>query len=147
MNRSRRCIGLMVAVPALASILAACADTRLAETSASAQASAESTPPRPPAPHQTSYGLSSDGPTTDLYTELFRANARTDQNAPAVAPVSAPASPSPVQQGQPAMTASVAQPQPAAPQAPPATATVYGISSNGTTTDLYTELFKPKRPE
>jgi hypothetical protein len=145
MNRSRRCIAFMVALPALASLIAGCADSRLAATSAGAQASGDQ--PRPPAPHQTGYGLSSDGPTTDVYTELFGAKARTDQNAPAPAPVSAPASSSPVQQAQPAMTASVAQPQPAAPQEPPATATVYGISSNGTTTDLYTELFKPKRPE
>jgi hypothetical protein len=114
----------MIVLPALAIMIAGCADSRMAATNADAQASA---------PYQTGYGLSSNGPTTDLYTELFRNNARDDRNAPATA------SSGTVQQGQPA-TAGVAQQEPV----PPASPTAFGISSNGPTTDLYTELFGPR---
>jgi hypothetical protein len=152
LNRSRRCIGLIV-LPVLAGILAGCADSRMAATDAGAGAAASggSTQPKP-ASYQTAYGLSSDGPTTDLYTELFRANARKDP-APAAPtsgtvtqPLAAPTSGT-VAQGQPATASNIAQAQPAVAEAPPATATVYGMSSDGPTTDLYTELFGRKRPE
>jgi len=149
----------------LAGILAGCADSRMAATDAGAGAAASggSTQPKP-ASYQTAYGLSSDGPTTDLYTELFRANARKDP-APATAPsatvAQSPAAPTSgtvarppaaatsgtVAQSQPATTPNVTQAQPAVAEAPPATATVYGMSSDGPTTDLYTELFGRKRPE
>jgi len=107
------------------------------DAGAGAAASSGSTQP---AAYQAAHGLSSDGPTTDLYTELFRVNARKDP-APAVATSGT------VAQGQPATASNVAQAQPAVAEAPPATATVYGISSSGPTTDLYAELFRPKRPE
>jgi hypothetical protein len=48
---------------------------------------------------------------------------------------------------QPAPAAGVTRQEAAAPEAPPAQSTVYGISSDGTTTDLYTELFGPRRRE
>ncbi len=138
----------MIALAALAGTLAGCADSHLAATSAGAQGSGDIDQPRRKATYQTGYGLSSDGPTTDLYTELFGAKSRSDPNAPAVTPALTVAAP----QSQPLSAASAApQPPPAAPQAaavPPApTATVYGIPSNGPTTDLYTELFRSKRPE
>jgi hypothetical protein len=137
----------------------------VSDAGAGAAASGVSTQPKP-ASYQTAYGLSSDGPTTDLYTELFRANARKDPTPAAAAPSATvaqpPAAPTSgtvarppaaatsgtVAQGQQPTTASnVAQAQPEVAEAPPATATVYGMSSDGPTTDLYTELFGRKRPE
>ena len=88
----------MAVLPAIAIMIAGCADSRLAATNdgVGAQASGESTPAQRSTPYQTGYGLTSDGPTTDLYTELFRPNARDDGSA------AAPVSPGAVQQGQPA---------------------------------------------
>jgi hypothetical protein len=152
--RSSNWIRVVIVLPALASMVAGCADSRIA--GANAQASSENSRTQRPAPVQTGYGLSSDGPTTDLYTELFRSkdapiapsSATVAQGQPATAsPVTVAqgrpttASPAAVPQGQPATAANAAQQIPAAPQAPPATATVYGMSSDGPTTDLYTELF------
>jgi hypothetical protein len=124
--------------------------------------------------YKTSYGFTSDGPTTDLYTELFGSSRRDAAPTPAapqpVEPVVASTTIQPVQpattpaakqkaqratasaanrQVQPApapVTAQAVQP-PAAPQPPPEPdmPTAYGITSNGPTTDLYTELFGPRR--
>jgi len=126
-------------------------------------------------PYKTGYGLSSDGPTTDLYTELFgsRKQAAAPEAVtaatPPVQPVTAAASPQPAQpataptalqprqpatasaanrQVQPAPTPTQIVQQPAAPPAPPPEPDVpvaYGITANGPTTDLYTELFGPRR--
>jgi hypothetical protein len=120
-------------------------------------------------PYKTAYGLSSEGTTTDLYTEMFgssrdknaaqpaTATATTQQVQPATAtqPVQpAPAS-GPTRQAattatrrvQPAPAATEVAQQPAAPQPPPEpdVPTAYGITANGPTTDLYTELFGPRR--
>jgi hypothetical protein len=142
-------------------------------------------------PYSTAYGISSEGTTTDLYTELFgpRKPATPPETATAaVQPVQQPAVASPAMQpGQtaaPALAATqpaqipngaksrqgksaststagrqvqpapapppapvvVAQ-QPPAPQAPPEpdVPTAYGITANGPTTDLFTELFGPRR--
>ena len=129
-------------------MIAGCADSRMAASNADAQAST---------PYQTGYGISSNGPTTDLYTELFRNKARDDRNPPATAssgpvPQGQPAVASnTVQRSQPATVASAALPgQPpmapaVQPEPPPESVpTAYGISSNGPTTDLYTELFGPR---
>jgi hypothetical protein len=131
----------MTVLPAIAIMIAGCADSRVAATGGGvgAQASDESTQARRSPAYQTSYGLTSDGPTTDVYTELFRPNAHDD--------TAVPASPAADQQGQPAPASSVAQQEPAKPQAPPASPTAYGIPSNGMTTDLYTELFGPRSHE
>jgi FtsZ-interacting cell division protein ZipA len=170
LNRSSRGIRITV-ILAAAIMVAGCADSRMAANNASsgAQASGE-------APYHTAYGISSDGPTTDLYTELFGSSRRDNGNAATppttqqAQPVTAAAPPQQVQpatasatnrQGQrttasaanrqvqpaPAPTTQVAQQPPAAPQPPPEpdTPTAYGISSNGPTTDLYTELFGPRR--
>jgi hypothetical protein len=150
----------MVLLLAGAGMIVGCADSRMAATNsgAGAQASSENTGARGSTPYQTGYGLTSDGPTTDLYTELFRPKARDDKNAPATVPSGTvppavassavqPGQPASgargAQQGQPTSVASVIQQEPATPQAPPATTTVYGIPSDGMTTDLYTELFEP----
>jgi hypothetical protein len=152
----------MIVLSAAASMIAGCADSRMAASNADAQASTS---------YQTGYGISSNGPTTDLYTELFRNNGRDDRNQPAPAtatagpvPQSQPATASStVQRGQPVTASNTAQRgQPATavntfPAGQPATAvvqqeepppqsvpTAYGISSNGPTTDLYTEIFGPR---
>jgi tRNA A37 threonylcarbamoyladenosine synthetase subunit TsaC/SUA5/YrdC len=156
LNRPFRCIFVTVLLLAATGMIAGCADSRVAATNSGAQASSGNTDARRSTPYQTGYGLTSDGPTTDLYTELFRSKARDENNAaatvssgnvqPAVAssavqpgrPASAARN---VQQGQPTSVASAVQPEPATPQTPPATTTVYGIPSDGMTTDLYTELF------
>jgi hypothetical protein len=157
LNRTSHCIRVM-AMLAAAITVAGCADSRMAASN-TAQAA-------PPTGYKTGYGLSSDGPTTDLYTELFRSNKRDDKSGPAndnSAPATVPGTvvAGPVPQNQPAAPVSNAvqhvQPAPAAgvtrqeaaaqSEAPPATATVYGLSSDGTTTDLYTELFGPRRRE
>jgi hypothetical protein len=123
--------------------------------------------------YPTAYGISSAGTTTDLYTELFGSSKTAAAPATATAapqqvqPVAAAAATQPVQpatatatrKGQPATASAatrqvppapapteVAQ-QPVAPQAPPEpdVPTAYGITANGPTTDLYTELFGPRR--
>ena len=126
------------------------------------------------APYKTAYGLSSDGPTTDLYTELF--GPRDNGNAAASPPPQQQAQPMPApaatQQVQPATASAATRPgqrttasatarqvqpapapavtqvvqQPAPPQPPPEpdTPAAYGLTSNGPTTDLYTELFGPR---
>jgi hypothetical protein len=172
LNRSSRCTRITV-VLAAAITIAGCADSRLAANDASPGAQP---PPEPDTP--AAYGITSNGPTTDLFTELFGSSQRDNGNAVAPAATAQPAQPvtaaAPPQQVQPATasatnrqgqrttasaanrqvqpapaplaTTQVAQ-QPAAPQPPPEpdTPTAYGISSNGPTTDLFTELFGPRR--
>jgi hypothetical protein len=171
----------MAILAAAATTVAGCADSRLAASNAAPSLAAGAQPSSGTAQAQQSggysagYGLSSDGTTTDLYTELFGSNKRGDKGAPtndksappsvagpvvsgpAVSVVASPVVAGPVasntvQQAQPAATqpapaSGVVRQEAAAPAAPPAQSTVYGISSNGTTTDLYTELFGPRRRE
>jgi hypothetical protein len=135
-------------------------------------------------PYKTMYGITSEGTTTDLYTEFFgpRKPAAAPETATAAAqPVTAsPASPQgatasaasqPAQaattsaakgQAKPAVAGTSRQVQPAPvpspapvavaqqPPAPKAEAepdvpTAYGITANGPTTDLFTELFGSRR--
>jgi hypothetical protein len=150
----------MVVLPAAASMIVGCADSRMAANNADAQASA---------PYQVGYGMSSNGPTTDLYTEIFGNKARDDRNAPVATAASGPVpqgqpatASNTVQRGQPVTAANTGQrgqtgaantvppgqpaPVPVAQEEPPpqAVPTSYGISSNGPTTDLYTEIFGPR---
>ena len=158
MNHFLPCIRAMTALAAVAIIAGGCA----AATNASSQGEQ---------PYPTGYGISSAGMTTDLYTELFgsskTAAAPTTTTAATQQPVTAPTATQPTQpatatatrKGQPAIASAttrqvqpapasteVAQ-QPAAPQAPPEpdVPVAYGITANGPTTDLYTELFGPRR--
>ncbi|MGB9114124.1 hypothetical protein [Bradyrhizobium sp.] len=113
MSRSLSCIRVTIALAAVAIILAGCAAANNTSSSQGEQ------------PHQTGYGLSSEGTTTDLYTELFgsRKTATAAAAAQPVQPVTASAAPQPVQpataaapsrQAQPATaTSSARQPQPA----------------------------------
>lgn len=178
MNRLLRCIRAVPVLAAVAIVIAGCADSRMSATNAPSNANAQASNEvsQGERSYKTGYGFSSDGPTTDLYTEIFGSGGRDDRNAaPAgvpqpVEPVVASTAIQPVQpttaagakpkvqratasaanrQVQPApapVTAQVAQP-PAAPQPPPEpdTPAAYGITSNGPTTDLYTELFGPRR--
>jgi hypothetical protein len=103
------CIRIAAALAAVAIVVAGCA---AANNATSSQASGQGEQP-----YKTSYGLSSDGPTTDLYTELF--GSRQPQPAPATSVASAQpvqavtAQPiAPVQPG--ATTASPARPGQAA---------------------------------
>ncbi len=149
----------MIVLPALVGTLGGCADSHFASSNASMQTSSDTGRPQREAPVQVGYGMTSDGPTTDLYTEIFRPKRDDAPAAPAVAQgqptAAAPAtvaqgrpgarSPAAVAQNQAATAANVVPPAPAAPPAEPATPTAYGISSNGPTTDLYTELFGRNR--
>lgn len=174
LSRSLSCIRVTTALAAVAIILGGCAAANNA-TSSQAAGQAEQ-------PYKTAFGISSDGPTTDLYTELFGPRRRDDQTGPATAttqqvqpaptvaatqpvqPVAAPASSTrpatataSTRQAKPAMASTQqAQPAPApvevaqqaAPPQPPAepdVPTAYGITANGPTTDLFTELFGPRR--
>ena len=168
LNRSLSCIRATTALAAVAIIVAGCA---AANNTASSQGSGQAEQP-----YKTAYGLTSDGPTTDLYTELFGSSKTAA--APATAtpqqgqPMTASAATQPVQpatqppqpatttaatrQNKSVMAARQVQPapapvevaqQPAPPQPPPEpdVPTAYGITANGPTTDLYTELFGPRR--
>jgi hypothetical protein len=161
---NRSCIRVMAALTAIAINVAGCADSRLAANNAAATASSGTTQTQPSG-YQAGSGLYSGGFTTDLYTELFGSNQRDDKTAPPnekSAPAMAsstntPSTASPatvvsasvpsntVQQAQPAPTSGVRQE--ASAEASPAQSTVYGIPSNGMTTDLFTELFGPRRRE
>jgi hypothetical protein len=159
LSRLLSCIRATIALAAIATVVAGCA---VANNTASSQGEQ---------PYQTGYGLSSAGTTTDLYTELF--GARKPAAAPATtaaaaepiqpAPAPQPAQPTTTAAGRPAKPSTVSaaprqvQPapapvevaqEPATPQAPPEpdVPVSYGITANGPTTDLYTELFGPKRP-
>ncbi len=150
----------MIVLPALVGTLGGCADSHFASSNASMQTSSDTGRPQREAPVQVGYGMTSDGPTTDLYTEIFRPKRDDAPAAPAAVAqgqptAAAPAtvaqgrpgarSPATVAQNQTATAANAVPPVPAAPPAEPATPTAYGISSNGPTTDLYTELFGRNR--
>jgi hypothetical protein len=153
---------------ALAVVAIAAAGCTAANNATSSQASNQGGQP-----YKTMYGLTSEGPTTDLYTEFFGPRqpppaaatsmatveptqpvtaqpitavqptattarpARPGQAAPATAanrtPQAVPQATPPVQVAQ--------QPAPAPAPQEPDVPTVYGITANGPTTDLYTALF------
>jgi hypothetical protein len=174
LNRSSHGIRVTVMLATVAITVAGCADSRMGNATPNAASGAQASGETP---YHTSYGITSDGPTTDVYTEIF--GGRDTANAAPAAlpppqqqqaqPVTAAA---PIQQTQPAtasatnrqrtaassaknrqaqpapapLPAQVAQ-QPAPPQPPPEpdTPAAYGITSNGPTTDLYSELFGPRR--
>jgi hypothetical protein len=146
----------MIVLPALVGTVAGCADSHFASSNASMQTSSDTGRTQREPPVQVGYGMTSDGPTTDLYTELFRPKRDEAPAAPAAVAQGQPGAPATVAQGRPATGSAVAQnqpaiasnavpPAPAAPPAEPATQTAFGLSSNGPTTDLYTELFGKNR--
>ena len=64
MNRALPCISIAIALTAVAVVAAGCAG---GNNAASSQASAQ----QGEQPYKTMYGISSEGTTTDLYTEMF----------------------------------------------------------------------------
>ncbi len=153
MNRLPRCARLIIALPAVAIMIAGCANSRTTATNdtANAQASSDATPSRPPPVNPAGYGMSGAGYTTDVVTAL-RDSLRDDRATPA--PVAVVAA-GPVQPGQPAPTAvpvpqgqatAAAGPVPQQP-AEPSYIAAYGVPSNGNTTDLVTELFGPRKSQ
>jgi hypothetical protein len=171
LNRALSSVRTATALAAVAIAVAGCAAANNA-TSASGQGEQ---------PYRTMYGMNSDGPSTDLYTEIFGPRqpppgpATNVASAQPVQPVTAqPVAPgqqgtTPPRPGQttttnrqgqttaanrppqpaygqpaPVQPAQVAQ-QPAAPPPEPDTPTAYGITTNGPSTDLYTEIFGPRR--
>jgi hypothetical protein len=155
------CIRTAAALSVVAIVAAGCA---AANNATSAQASNQGEQP-----YRTMYGISSEGTTTDLYTEIFgpRQPPPTTNVAAAqpVQPVAAqqvatrsgpgasgpsqviasyrapqPATAQPAP-GQPAGVQVAQQPAPPEPDVP----TAYGITANGPSTDLYHMIFGSKR--
>jgi hypothetical protein len=107
LNHSSRCIRIAVVLGAMAIMVAGCADSRMgnatSNTATGAQASGE-------APYHTAYGITSDGPTTDLYTELFGSSRRDDATVSSSPPPAQPMTASaPTQQVQPVTAAASPQ--------------------------------------
>jgi hypothetical protein len=172
LNRVLSCIRNASALAAVALALAGCA---AANNATSSQASTQGEQP-----YNTGYGFSSDGPTTDLYTELFGSRQPPAPAVVAAQPVQpvlvrqagngagpAPTGPAiaataPSRPNQIQTAASGRAPQPAYAQPAPAPVQVaqqpapppppqesdmpagYGLTTNGPTTDLYTEIFGPR---
>jgi hypothetical protein len=150
---------VVVVLAGLAIVAAGCADSRLAANNAASN-SGQVQQPVQQSGYQVGYGLSSEGTTTDLYHEFKHSlepperpqvAATVQQGTPA--PVNgqqvAESSPGPgvAQQGtaqQGVAQQPVAQ-QPAAPPREAPTATMYGMNSDGPSTDIYTALFGRNR--
>ncbi len=96
MKRALSCLRTGAALAAVALAVAGCAAANNA-TSAQASAQAEQ-------PYRTGYGFSSDGPTTDLYSMIFRPDPPPATTVAAAPPVTAQPV-TPVQQGQQYQTA------------------------------------------
>ena len=154
-----RCIPVVV-FAGLAVVAAGCSDSRMAASNAvsnSGQTNGQNNSQARQSSYQVGYGLSNEGPTTDLYTELkgsLQRPERPQQTAIAAQPETpaaangqqiAASSGGPVQQpGGLVQQSSAAVQHPAGPPREEPTATVYGMSSDGPTTDVYTELFGPR---
>ena len=100
------------AVPVLAAAaiaIAGCADSRVAGTNPS-NANAQASNDQGEQPYKTGYGFTSDGPTTDLYTELFGSSRRDAAPPPAAPqPVEPVVASTPIQPVQPATTPAAKQ--------------------------------------
>jgi hypothetical protein len=153
------CIRIAIALSAVAVVAAGCAvGNNVASTQASSTQGEQ--------PYKTMYGVTSEGPTTDLYTEFFgpsqppagttvaAAQPTPSVTAQPIAPVQQNATATSQmrsgQTGNRTPQTSTAQPapvqvaqQPTSPPPPeePDVPTAYGITSKGPTTDLYTTLF------
>lgn len=136
---------VVVLFAGVAIVAAGCSDSRLAANDAASNGGQVQQ-----SGYQAGYGLTSEGPTTDLYHELKGSLQPPERPQVAAAQQGAPASanggqgPSTGANGQQVADSgpSVAgQQQQAGPPREEPTATVYGMSSDGPTTDLYTALF------
>jgi hypothetical protein len=168
LNRLSPSIRVTIVLAAMAAAVAGCADSRLAANNAANQ----SEQPYSAGYGLSSAGTTTDlyteffGSSRRDDKNAAQVAATASASPPQVQPVTA-AAPQPVQpatasaptkRGQPATASAptrLVQPapaatevaQPAAPQAPPEpdVPVAYGITANGPTTDLYTELFGPRR--
>ena len=142
LKHSSRSFPVIVLFVGLAMIATGCSDARMAANNAASNSGEAE-----PSGYRTGYGTRSDGYTTDVATELKGSLQR--------APRPQTATSGPVQQGQPATPGGVNGQQVAAsgpgvveqPSGPPPadpSPTVYGISSDGPTTDVATWLFGPR---
>jgi hypothetical protein len=145
----------VVVFAGLAIVVAGCSDTRLAANNAASNGGQVQQ-----SSYQVGYGLSSDGPTTDLYHEFKhsleppeRPQVAATAQPEAAAPVNGSqvadsrSGPGATQQsvGQQAATQQTVAQQPAAPPREAPTATMYGMNSDGPTTDIYSALFGRNR--
>jgi hypothetical protein len=140
-----RDIPVIVVFGGLAIVAAGCADSRMAVNNAasnSGQAQPQVQPQVQQSSYQAGYGLSSEGPTTDVYTELKGSLQRAER--PQAAGVVQQAAPTAVSGQRVADSGPTVVQQPASPPREEPTATAYGISSDGPTTDVYTALFGPR---
>jgi hypothetical protein len=142
---------VIIVFAGVAIVAAGCSDSRMAANNAVSNGGQTNG-------HQAGYGLSSEGTTTDLYTELKGSLQRPErpqatgpvQQAASTVPQAAPAGP--VQQGtsggvngqQVADSHPATVQQPATPPNEEPAATVYGMSSDGPTTDVYSAIFGPR---
>ena len=167
LNRLSPSIRVTIVLAATAAAVAGCADSRLAANNAANQ----SEQPYSAGYGLSSAGTTTDlyteffGSSRRDDKNAAQATATASATPPQVQPVTAAAPVQPAtasaatKRGQPATASAptrlvqpapavteVAQ-QPAAPQAPPEpdVPVAYGITANGPTTDLYTELFGPRR--
>jgi hypothetical protein len=167
LNRLSPSIRVTIVLAAMAAAVAGCADSRLAANNAANQ----SEQPYSAGYGLSSAGTTTDlyteffGSSRRDDKNAAQAAATASATPPQVQPVTAAAPVQPAtasaatKRGQPATASAptrlvqpapaateVAQ-QPAAPQAPPEpdVPVAYGITANGPTTDLYTELFGPRR--
>jgi hypothetical protein len=145
---------VIIVFAGVAIVAAGCSDSRMAANNAASN-NGQNNGQLQQSRYQAGYGLSSEGPTTDLYTELKGSLQRPErpqatgpvQQAAGTVPQAAPSGT--VQQETPASgngqqvadSRPAAVQQPAAPPREEPTATVYGMSSDGPTTDVYTTLF------
>ena len=141
----------VVVLAGLAIVAAGCTDSRLAANNAASNGGQVQQ-----SSYQVGYGLSSDGPTTDVYHE-FKHSLEPPERPPVVATAQPDApvpvngqqvadsrpGPSATQQplGQQAAGQQPVAQQPAAPPREAPTATMYGMNSDGPSTSIYTALF------
>jgi hypothetical protein len=141
LKHSLRDIPVIVVFAGLAIVTAGCADSRMAANNAASN-SGQVQPQVQQSSYQAGYGLSSEGPTTDVYTELKGSLQRAER--PQAAGVVQQAAPTGVSGQRVADSGPSVVQQPASPPREEPTATAYGISSDGPTTDVYTALFGPR---
>jgi hypothetical protein len=109
LSRLLRCIRAVPVLAAVAITIAGCADSRVAGTNPS-NASAQAANEQGEQSYKTGYGFTSDGPTTDLYTELFGSSRRDTAPPPAAPqPVEPVVASTPIQPVPPATTPAAKQ--------------------------------------
>ena len=108
LNHLLRCIRAVPVLAAAAIAIAGCADSRVAGTNPS-NANAQASNDQGEQPYKTGYGFTSDGPTTDLYTELFGSSRRDAPPPAAPPPVEPVVASTPIQPVPPATTPAAKQ--------------------------------------